>query len=284
VSVALGFSSVIHPSDLRRGSEPAFAHALRIATATERGVELKIIHAASSLSGQRFEDFPAVRATLERWGLLPRGSAREDVFRTLGIEVNRVQARGTRVVSAVREYLVTHPADLVVLSTEGREGVPRWIQRSVAERLSRDSRAMTLFVPHAARGFVSLEDGSIDLRRVVVAAAHDPSARAAVQAAADFARALAPDRVSLSLLYAGPAASAPVLNPPEDPRLEWSALAREGPAVEVILREAEATQANLIVMATRGHDDFLDALRGSTTERVLRGAECPVLAVPVSRV
>jgi nucleotide-binding universal stress UspA family protein len=33
-------------------------------------------------------------------------------------------------------------------------------------------------------------------------------------------------------------------------------------------------------MATAGHADVLDALRGSTTERVLRLARCPVLAVP----
>jgi nucleotide-binding universal stress UspA family protein len=33
-------------------------------------------------------------------------------------------------------------------------------------------------------------------------------------------------------------------------------------------------------MATDGRDGFLDALRGSFTERVLRGVDCPVLAVP----
>jgi nucleotide-binding universal stress UspA family protein len=39
-------------------------------------------------------------------------------------------------------------------------------------------------------------------------------------------------------------------------------------------------QANLIAMPTAGHHGFLDAVRGSTTERVLRHAPCPVLAVP----
>jgi nucleotide-binding universal stress UspA family protein len=38
--------------------------------------------------------------------------------------------------------------------------------------------------------------------------------------------------------------------------------------------------ADLIVMATAGHQGALDALRGSTTERVVRQATCPVLAVP----
>ncbi|HEY3719491.1 MAG TPA: universal stress protein, partial [Roseiarcus sp.] len=38
--------------------------------------------------------------------------------------------------------------------------------------------------------------------------------------------------------------------------------------------------ADLIVMPTAGHVGYLDALRGSTTERVLRQAPCPVLAMP----
>jgi nucleotide-binding universal stress UspA family protein len=33
-------------------------------------------------------------------------------------------------------------------------------------------------------------------------------------------------------------------------------------------------------MATQGRLNFLDALRGSTTEQVLRAAHCAVLAVP----
>jgi nucleotide-binding universal stress UspA family protein len=54
----------------------------------------------------------------------------------------------------------------------------------------------------------------------------------------------------------------------------------DGAPVETILREATLWQPDLIVLTTQGHRDFLDALRGSTTERVLRGAHCPVLAVP----
>jgi nucleotide-binding universal stress UspA family protein len=34
-------------------------------------------------------------------------------------------------------------------------------------------------------------------------------------------------------------------------------------------------------MTTKGHDSVLDFLRGSTTERVLQGARCPLLAIPV---
>jgi nucleotide-binding universal stress UspA family protein len=53
--------------------------------------------------------------------------------------------------------------------------------------------------------------------------------------------------------------------------------------VEEILKAEQEWQADLLVLATEGHLDFLDALRGSTTERVLRGAGCPVLAIPAGR-
>jgi nucleotide-binding universal stress UspA family protein len=46
-----------------------------------------------------------------------------------------------------------------------------------------------------------------------------------------------------------------------------------------IARLAEERQPDLIVMATHGRGFFSHALIGSTTERVLRHAPCPVLVV-----
>jgi nucleotide-binding universal stress UspA family protein len=46
------------------------------------------------------------------------------------------------------------------------------------------------------------------------------------------------------------------------------------------LAAAAVCQADLIAMATAGHQRYLHASRGSTTERVLRYVPCPVLAVP----
>ena len=56
---------------------------------------------------------------------------------------------------------------------------------------------------------------------------------------------------------------------------------RPGEPEEGILKIAEELKIDLIVMATEGRHGFIDALKGTTTERVLRGAPCPVLAVPI---
>ena len=55
-----------------------------------------------------------------------------------------------------------------------------------------------------------------------------------------------------------------------------------GPIVETIAATARELDADLIVMTTRGRHGFLDALRGSTTERVLAEAGCALLAIPES--
>jgi nucleotide-binding universal stress UspA family protein len=53
----------------------------------------------------------------------------------------------------------------------------------------------------------------------------------------------------------------------------------DGQVVETILRLAQDQGMDIIVMPTASHQGFLDLLRGSTTEPVLRHAACPVLAV-----
>ena len=51
--------------------------------------------------------------------------------------------------------------------------------------------------------------------------------------------------------------------------------------VATILQAADEEQADLLAMPTASQHVFLDAVRGSTTERIIRDAPWPVLSVPV---
>ena len=73
----------------------------------------------------------------------------------------------------------------------------------------------------------------------------------------------------------------PAVRCPDVPGWEWKKTTRTGEVIPGILDTAQKSAANLIVMTTDGRDGFLDALRGSHSERVLRQAPAPVLAVPV---
>jgi nucleotide-binding universal stress UspA family protein len=64
-------------------------------------------------------------------------------------------------------------------------------------------------------------------------------------------------------------------------RVPWTTEIRDGAPHEQILRVAAERRVDLIVIATHGRGALGHALLGSTTERVLRRAPCPVLAVRV---
>ena len=272
--------SVFHPSDFTEASANAFAHALAIALL--RKTRFTILHAGSDyLAEDEWTKFPAVRATLERWGLQKPGRPRSEVFQDLSIRVKKVNVRSRSPLAATLDYLDKHATDLIVLATEGRLGLPRWIRPSVAELLAERLGTMTLFVPNSTRGFVSPEDGEISLRRIVVPVDHDPSPRAAILYATRAAALMSDSRVAIELLHIADGAEMPKLELPEAPGCVFETATRHGAVVEGISQVARESAADLIVMATRGREGILDALRGSITEQVLRRAECPLLAVPM---
>jgi len=271
--------SIFHPSDFGEGSESAFAHALAIALI--RQTEFTVFHTATSeISVDGWGQYPAIRGTLERWGLLPKNSPRTAVFDQFGIKAQKVGIQTRQTTAAVAEFLEEHPTDLIVLATRGGEGMPRWIERSVAERLARKTRTMTLFVPRGAKGFVSYDSGDISLQKIVVAVDHDPNPGAAIAFASRAARALGDGTVEIALVHVGQEGAFPAVEVEQDPMLSFVEVVRQGDVVDAVLDEAKARSADLIVMTTQGHQGFLDALRGSTTEQVVRRAKCPLLAVP----
>ena len=74
----------------------------------------------------------------------------------------------------------------------------------------------------------------------------------------------------------------PELACPEVAGWRWNQMTKSGEVIEGINQAARETDADLIVMTTDGRNGFLDALRGSHSERVLRESRCPVLAIPAS--
>ena len=264
--------SIFHPSDFSKASELAFVHALAIALIRE--TELVIMHAGRA-DPDEWEQFPAVRKTLERWGVLAPGSPRAAVFEKLSLRVKKVSARGNPLRTSIEEIDSQKP-DLVVLATRGRHGLPLWLKPSVAQAIARRTNAMTLFVPRGCRGVVS-PDGVIRLGRILLPVDYQPDAQEAAIRAVRAAEAFGDEPVEIVVLNVN-GSSFPKFNRPEGKAWIWKELRRNGDVVSIILDTARA--ADLIVMATEGRHGIIDVMRGSVTERVVRDAPCPVLAVP----
>lgn len=64
-----------------------------------------------------------------------------------------------------------------------------------------------------------------------------------------------------------------------DPSLKVVTEVRDGISHEQVLDCAKAHQADLIVMGTHGHTGLAHMVLGSTAERVVRMADCPVMTV-----
>lgn len=272
---------IVHPSDFSRLSQVAFDHALKIALLAK--AELEIVHVQGHQIGNEkdvhWSDFPGVRATLARWQVVSPSATREEVEST-GLRARKILNSEDDPLESMVRYCADHPPDLLVLATHQRESLNRWLHRAVAEPLARRSRAMTLFVPSHGRGFVSPADGAVKLNKILVPVDHEPNAQAAVEEAFFLAEGLGCRDVEFKLLHIGTGKGMPTLFLPHHAGYRWQERLVNGDVVETIEREAELWTPDLMVFTTEGHRDFLDALRGSTTERVLRAAHCPVLAVP----
>lgn len=266
-------ASVFHPTDFSESSKLAFAHALAIALL--RQTRLDILHAGEA-SDLAWHGFPGVRKTLERWGLLEPGSERSAVFDELSVRVQKIQLTGDPTKVSL-DYIAEKQPDLVVLATEGRDGPARWVRPSRAEAVVRHANTMTLAVPKGARGFVRPEDGYLGLRRILVPIARVPDPAAALVRAGRAAERLGDGPVEIEVLHVGDTPPGDVTLPAVE-GCSWKQTLAQGDVVDEILRAA--SDADLIVMAADGPDRVLDVFQGTTAERVLRGAECPVLVVP----
>ena len=279
-TIGPGFSlikSVLHPTDFSEASLVAFNHALRVAMLAQSKLTLL------NVSGDRpstWADFPGIRETLERWGTLPKGSPRSAVGE-IGIEARKVVAGENEPVDAVMRYLHEHPADLIVLATSQRDGRVRWLGKSVAEPVARKAGEMTLLIPGDVEGFVSSRDGSVSLSKILIPIAQTPNPQAAVNTAALMVEKLNIPQGAFILMHVGTANTMPACRYPEVPGWTWDKELRSGEVIGSIVNAAKEHKVGLILMATDGRDGFLDGIRGSHSERVLRHGDAPLLTVPI---
>lgn len=267
--------SILHPSDFSAASEIAFAHALKLAVVAK--TKLSILHVTNRKV--QWQDFPGVRKTLERWNIIPQGSSTSAVAE-LGVKVMKVVLEGDPVKACVN-FLDRHPADLIVLAVHQSDGRMQWLHKSVGKPIAESAGELTLFIPHGVDGFVSLQDGSVSLQNILIPITNKPRPQPAVDIAASLISNLQLMRGTVTLLHVGPSAQVPAIKLPEDNGWTWNQISKEGNPAEVILETAQSINADLIVMTTDGPDRFLDGLRGTTSERVLRKTRCPIASLPI---
>jgi nucleotide-binding universal stress UspA family protein len=261
--------SIAHPTDLSPEGLPAFEHALRLALLNRS--DFTVIHVRELGEGAQWDSFPQVRETMARWRFIDPDAHRRDVLPRTGVSVHKVEIAADDVVNGLAKFFQNHSTDLLVMTSHGRAGFNALFNASMAAKLAHVSMLATLIFGPRARSFVDPETGSHEgIKTVLVAVDHDPPAHAALHRLDALAEGL---NVQFDYVHVG--SEAPVLVGNKGRR---HVRTLQGPVVETLLAEAES--ADLVVMPMVGRRSLVDALRGSTTERVVREATRPVLAVP----
>ncbi len=262
--------SIVHPTDFSLINGAAFAHAVRLAVAAHSA--LHILHVDEAGAETEQNRFPAVRELLTQWQMLEPDAPPDAVKLQLGVNVVKTALASNDVVQAVGAYADLHSCDLLVMMTHESSWMRRIFKGSLAEATARLAHAPALFLRDGDEGFVDEDTGKIRLTRVLMPIAAEVAPMHAWGLASNMVRMLEPI-AQFHVLHVGETL-------PTFGNLLPHVDLRRGPVVETILEVAEKTRPDLIVMATAGHNELFDDLRGSTTERVLRDAPCPVLAIP----
>ncbi len=273
----MAIRSILHPTDFSELSGVAFAHALRIALAGRSKLHLLHVEPRAIVGAQAF---PQVRKLLVQWGLAGEDDPPWVVASRLGIQVDTTLLKGQEPTQGILAFLHDNQSHLTVLATRGREGLEHWLNGSVSEIVARYSAAPTMFIAAGARGFVSQITGDIKLRRALVPIDFSPRAEKAIEAVALMGRLLTGAEIVLHLLHVG--RTAPSLSPSAAASSNRApeVMLRSGNVVSTIIDVAIEFDVDFIAMPTAGHRNILDVFRGSMTERVIRHAPCPVIAIP----
>ncbi|MEM7416158.1 MAG: universal stress protein [Gemmatimonadota bacterium] len=272
---SVGF--VLHPTDLSQASERAFDHAL--AFAIRNGAHFTLLHAVGRRATDNWPGFPSVRARLARWREAGTIQGLEDRIRQSSISKLEVQIRNPVVAS--KQYIEHHPVDMIVLATEGRTGLARLLKPSLAEKLARETKLMTLFVPEGGRDFVRRGTGRVTLRRILIPVHPKTDPTPAMSRAVHAAALLDDPSLEITLLHVGPGGSFSQTDVPDLPFCRWNVVQRGGDVVDGILAATDEFDIDAIYMPTAWSKAPFGRLEGGVTEAILAHSPCPVATIPV---
>jgi len=197
------------------------------------------------------------------------------------------------IATEIRTYVDKAKPDLVVVGTHGSKGFERWLLGSVTEKLMRHCPVPLLVIggrkkagtppPEIGSVLVTTDfsDGTADALVYAFSIAEECHAKidvlhvvdelALIEMASDTRESVI-DGVRKNLDRIVPAKARALC--------ETQTTVATGTAYQSILKTAKKDKVGLIVMNVHGKGMLDRLLVGSTAERVVRGAECPVLLIP----
>lgn len=292
---------ILATTDFSDQSLPAVRYALALSGKIGASISLlHVVELASSLSGM--ESVVLARTDAEVAAL---------VHTKLEALAQREVKSDGKVTSVVRTGKPFHEialaaseraADLIVIATHGYTGAKHVLLGSTAERVVRHAPCPVLTIPTRTMPSRTGKTPPIKLKKIVVPIDFSDISEAALPWAAFLAAQFGAELILLHVVEKFPIdyllgreltnhtvepfmkqAEADLAGMAESlsksARVNVSVVARNGRPYEEICHAAKTLEAGMIVLTTHGHTGLKHVWLGSTAERVVRHAHCPVLVV-----
>lgn len=296
-----GLKKILATTDFSRQSLPAVRYAVALGERTGATVTLlHVVEPAPALSG------------IEAVALVRTDSEVAAQARTQLEALARREAGGSaKVTTAVRMGKPFHEialaagagaADLIVIATHGHTGLKRVLLGSTAERVVRHAPGPVLTVPTRALPKPAGRGPAIKLKKILVPIDFSKISEDALPYAVLLAEQFGSEVILLNVVEMFPIdrlmgselthqtmvptmmqaesdlkAMAASLN--ESTGVSTSAIVRQGTPFAEICHAAKTLGADMVVLTTHGYTGLKHVWLGSTAERVVRHASCPVLAL-----
>ena len=284
---------ILCPVDVSDFSEHALCHAVKIAVWF--GSKVTVFHVMP----------PPVHETSEtaRRLALRNLDAMVERARRPGVSINVEIVESIDTAARILDRAMTLDADLLVMGSHGRKGVPRVVLGSVVEAILHKSERPILVVPsHLAPEKL---DQPISFGRILCAVDFTDTSIAGLAYALALAEEASAELTLLNVLEVPPELKTPP-QPPDfsvddiraaaeresvsrlralipEGALDYCTISTEvidGGAARQILRAAAAHDSNLIVLGVHNRQILDLLIFGSDSSAVIRDASCPVLIVP----
>jgi nucleotide-binding universal stress UspA family protein len=215
----------------------------------------------------------------------------EKIARVAGVTVDTSIRTGDVTYGIGAAIEATKP-DIVVMGTHGRRGLEKWLLGSVTERFLRSLPIPVLTVRGTKKArtlrrilvTTDFSQGTAEALNYALSIARENQARLTLLHVLEEMRALTSAHYRLKLTERVQRQLLALL--PADAR-KWCDIQMRieaGTAYSEILKVVKKEKVDLIVMNTHGKSMLDRALLGSTSDRVVRAADCPVMLVPPMRI
>ena len=262
-------ATIVHPTDFSPGDAAAFAHALAMTLASKSQLCLLQVRVAGEAFFSQTQGLRHVRDLLVRWKKLAVDTPYDRWESELDVQVSSVSVAARNARTGILEFLEDRPANLVVLATYQNKALARWLDVPVHHSVLRKLRTMSLFLRDGVRGFVDFDTGALALKNVLIPIDAAVESLPAIRRIEAMLKLVSCD-ASVQLLHVGE--RAPELTDEQGEPLDLPIIVREGPVVDTILEVADELKVDVVAMPTAGRHGLLEAVRGSTSARVLDDA------------